>query len=180
MRGWSLVVVGLTSVATYGAVSDGPTFLFPQVAHYGGIVRIPDAAEPARRGTKIVFDITADNKPEEVNKGLESVARYLNLNAEAGFKPADVKLALVLHGAATKFALSDSAYAKHTSAVKNPNSDLIRELKVRGVEVFVCGQSLARNKFMPTDVASEVSVATSAMTVNANKQQDGYSYLSIP
>ena len=180
MRGWSLVVVGLTSVATYGAVSDGPTFLFPQVAHYGGIVRIPDAAEPARRGTKIVFDITADNKPEEVNKGLESVARYLNLNAEAGFKPADMKLALVLHGAATKFALSDSAYAKHTSAVKNPNSDLIRELKVRGVEVFVCGQSLARNKFVPTEVASEVFVAVSAMTVNANKQQDGYSYLSIP
>ncbi len=52
------------------------TVLFPQVAHYGGIVRIPNAAEPARRGTKIIFDITADSKPEELNKGLESVARY--------------------------------------------------------------------------------------------------------
>jgi hypothetical protein len=32
---------------------------------------------------------------------------------------------------------------------------------------------------VPGDVASEVTVAVSAMTVNVNKQQDGYSYLSI-
>ena len=98
-------------------------FSFRRWRSYGGIVRTPDAAEPPRRGAKIVFDITADSKPEEVNKGLESVARYLNLNAEAGFKPADVKLALVLHGGATKAALSDAAYAKHTAAKKNPNLD---------------------------------------------------------
>lgn len=178
MRGWSLIVAGLASAAAYGAV-DGPAFLFPQVARYGGIVRTHDAAEPPRRGTKIIFDITADSKPDELNKGLESVARYLNLNAEAGFKPVDVQLALVLHGGATRAALDDSAYAKHTAATKNPNLDLIHELKSCGVEVFVCGQSLARNKFASTEVAKEVSVAVSAMTVNANKQQDGYSYLSI-
>ncbi len=179
MRGLSLVFAGLISVATYGAVADGPVFHFPQIARFGGIVRTPDAAEPPRQGAKIVFDIVADSKPEELNKGLESVARYLNLNAEAGHKPADVKLALVLHGSATKAALGDVAYAKHTSASKNPNMELIHELKACGVEVFVCGQSLARNKFALTDVASDVSVAVSAMTVNANKQLDGYAYLSI-
>lgn len=179
MRGLTLILAGLAAVAAIGAVTDGPTFLFPQVARYGGIVRTPGAAEPPRRGAKVVFDITADNKPDELNKGLEGVARYLNLNAEAGLKPADVKLALVLHGGATKAALSDAAYAKHTAAKKNPNLDLIHELKTCGVEVFVCGQSLARSRFAPADVAGEVTVAASAMTVNANKQQDGYSYLSI-
>jgi intracellular sulfur oxidation DsrE/DsrF family protein len=179
MRGWSLILAALASVAAYGAVADGPALLFPQVAGYGGIVSTPDAAEPPRRGARLIFDITADGNPEDLNKGLESVARYLNLNAEAGFKPADVKLALVLHGPATKAALSDAAYAKHTAAQKNPSLKLIQELKARGVEVFVCGQSLARNRFAPADVASEISIAVSAMTVNANKQQDGYSYLSI-
>ncbi len=62
---------------------------------------------------------------------------------------------------------------------RNPNLELIHELKSCGVEVFVCGQSLARNKFALADVAGDVSVAVSAMTVNANKQQDGYAYLSI-
>ncbi|QDU28530.1 DsrE/DsrF-like family protein [Anatilimnocola aggregata] len=179
MRGLALVFAGLVSVATYGAVADGPAFVFPQIARFGGIVRTPEAAEPPRRGAKIVFDIVADSKHDELNKGLESVARYLNLNAEAGHKPADVKLALVLHGSATKAALGDTAYAKHTAATKNPNLELIHELKACGVEVFVCGQSLARNKFAAADVAGDVAVAVSAMTVNANKQFDGYAYISI-
>jgi len=179
MSGWSWVFAGLTSMAAFGAATNGPTFLFPQIARYGGIVQVPDGSEPPRRGIKIVFDITADSKPEELNKGLESVARYLNLNAEAGFKPADVKIALVLHGAATNASLTDAAYAKLTATTNNPNLELIRGLKACGVEVFVCGQSLARNKFTPAEVAGDVSVAVSAMTVNVNKQQDGYSYLSI-
>ncbi|MGD9723634.1 MAG: DsrE family protein [Pirellulales bacterium] len=179
MRVGSVILAALASVVGYSAVVNNSTVLFPQVARYGGIVRTPDAAEPPRRGAKIVFDITVDSGPEELNKGLESVARYLNLNAEAGFKPTDVSLALVLHGPATMAALSDAAYAHHTTAKTNPNLELIRELKGCGVEVFVCGQSLARNKFTPAEVAGDVFVAVSAMTVNANKQQDGYSYLSI-
>lgn len=179
MRGLSLVFAGLVFVAANAVVADGPTFTFPQIARFGGIARTPDAAEPPRRGAKIVFDIVADSKPDELNKGLESVARYLNLNSEAGHKPADVKLALVLHGGATKAALVDAAYAKHTSAAKNPNLELIRELKACGIEVFVCGQSLARNKFASADVGGDLTVAVSAMTVNANKQLDGYAYVSI-
>lgn len=179
MRGLALALVGVAAVAASGAITDSPVFLFPQVARFGGVVKTPNAAEPPRHGAKIVFDITADSKPEEVNTGLESVARYLNLNAEAGLQSADVKLALVLHGGATKAALGDKAYAKHTAATKNPNLELIRELKTCGVEVFVCGQSLARNKYASAEVASDVTIAVAALTVNANKQQDGYSYLSI-
>lgn len=176
---WSWVMVGLTAIVTFGALTEGSPFLFPQVTGYGGIVQLPNAAEPPRRGTKIIFDITVDTKPEELNKGLESVARYLNLNADAGFRTADVKLAVVLHGPATKTSLGDAAYASRNDTKNNPNSELIHKLKECGVEIFVCGQSLARNKFALTEVDSEVTVAVSAMTVIANKQQDGYSYLSI-
>lgn len=116
MRRLALILVGLACVVTLGAVADGPALQFPQVKKYGGIAQVPNAAEPPRRDAKIIFDITADSKPDEVTKGLESVARYLNLNSEAGLKPADVKLALVLHGAATKAALGDAAYEKHTAA----------------------------------------------------------------
>ena len=177
MRNLAWTLAGLVSVAAFAAAADDPAFHFPQVAGYGGIVRIPGAAEPPRRGAKIVFDITAEGKPDEVNKGLESVARYLNLNADAGFQPADVKLTLVLHGGATKSALGDASYAKHTGTKVNPNLKLIQALKSHGVEIYVCGQSLARNKFASSEVAGDVTVAVSAMTVNANKQLDGYSYI---
>jgi intracellular sulfur oxidation DsrE/DsrF family protein len=136
-------------------------------------------AEQPRKGAKVVFDISGDTKSEEVNRGLESVARYLNLNAQAGNQASDVTLALVLHGGATKCALSEEAFRRHTKTDANPNLPLIRELKQHGVDVFVCGQSLARNKYSATDVASELTIAASAMTVNVNKQLAGYAYLSI-
>lgn len=179
MRGWIPWMISLATVFSFADGKSESSFAFPRIADFGGIVREMGAAEPPRRGVKIVFDITADGKPEERNKGLENVARYLNLNEDAGFKPVDVTLALVLHGAATKAALNDLAYANRTGVNKNPNSELIHELNACGVEIFVCGQSLARNKFSLEEVADEVTVAVSAMTVNANKQQDGYSYLFI-
>lgn len=179
MRGLFWVLAGMASIAVAEAGSEMPGLLYPQVQRFGGIVRVPAAAEPPRRGAKVVFDITADGKSGELNKGLESVARYLNLNADAGLKRADARLALVLHGAATKVALSDIGYAKHTDQSKNPNLELILALKACGVEVYVCGQSLARHSFSLAEVADNVTVAASAMTVNANKQQDGYAYIAL-
>lgn len=177
MRGLFLsIAFGLATVTLAG---EGTQPVSPQIAGYGTVVPMPNAAEPPRRGMKIVFDITSDGKPEEVNKGLESVARYLNLNAQAGNKASEVQLALVLHGPATKAALNDTAYASRTEAKQNPNLALVRELRKHGVEVFVCGQALARHKYAASEVAAEFTTAVSAMTVNANKQHDGYSYISV-
>lgn len=174
---------GLFCLLVCGAVTyvgaEEPTFVNPLIVGYGAIAPQPTAAEQPRQGVRIVFDITFAAEPDELNKGLESVARYLNLNAQAGYAPGDVRLALVLHGPATKAALSDAAYAAQTGSAKNPNLPLVRELKKHGVEVLVCGQSLARNQFALTAVAEEFTVAASAMTVNVNKQLDGYAYLSI-
>ncbi len=176
MRNW---LCFLLSAVTSAASAEEPKFVNPLIAEYGAIAPQPDAAEQPRKGMKIVFDVTSEAKPDEVLKGVESVARYLNLHAQAGHAPGDVRLALVLHGTAVKGALNDSAYASKTGAAKNPNLALVRELKKHGVEVFVCGQSLARNKFALSEVAVEFTVAASAMTVNANKQQDGYAYISV-
>lgn len=179
MKRWGMMLLALMGVVSVGYAVEGDGFSFPLVKKYGGVAKIPQAIETPRKGVKAVFDITASAEPEGVNKGLESVARYLNLNSQAGNLPSDVKLALVVHGGATKVALADEAYAKQTGAAKNPNLELIRELKSHGVEVFVCGQSLARNKYAVNDVASDFAIAVSAMTVNINKQMDGYAYLSI-
>ena len=61
--------------------ADEPTLEYPLIQGYGGVARIDQAAELPRKGAKIVFDISTDVKPDEVNRGLESVARYLNLCA---------------------------------------------------------------------------------------------------
>ncbi|HUY87348.1 MAG TPA: methyltransferase domain-containing protein [Pirellulales bacterium] len=150
---------------------------FPIIAEYGGVVPLKAAAEPPRAGTKVVFDGTAAATPGEVNKGLERVARLLNLYGSAGLKADDVKIAIVLHGEATKSVLTDAAYKSRFEIERNPNLPLIRELRKAGVEVFVCGQALNYKGFAEAEVADEIPVAAAALTVLINKQADGYGYL---
>jgi ubiquinone/menaquinone biosynthesis C-methylase UbiE/intracellular sulfur oxidation DsrE/DsrF family protein len=153
---------------------------YPLISAYGGIVRVPNAAESVRKGSKVVFDVTADANPAAVNKGIERAARLLNLASAAGLKPSDVQITIVLHGDATKSALKDEFYQARFQADRNPNLALIRELKKAGVELFVCGQALNYKGFPPSTVADEVPVADAALSVLINRQQDGFGYLPVP
>lgn len=153
------------------------TLVYPIIPNVGGVVPLPDAAEPPRKGAKVVFDITADAKPADLNKGLERVARLLNLYGAAGLKASDVKVALVLHGEATRSALGDAAYKEKFGAETNPNLPAIAALRKAGVEVFVCGQALAYKGFKTPEVAEGIKVASAALIVVVNRQADGYSYV---
>lgn len=176
-----LFVLPLLLVAAAGPAraqqAAGEAMVYPIIPNVGGVVPVADAAEPPRKGSKVVFDITADAKPADLNKGLERVARLLNLFGAAGLKATDVRVALVLHGEATKSALSDAAYKERVGPGTNPNLALIAELRKAGVEVFVCGQALAYKGFGRAEVAGDVRVASAALTVVVNKQADGYSYV---
>ena len=154
-----------------------PRMVYPIIPNVGGVVPLPNAAEQPRKGAKVVFDITADAKPSDLNKGLERVARLLNLYGSAGLKASDVKIALVMHGEATKSVLADSSYKVRFGAEKNPNVAVIGELRKAGVEVFVCGQALASKGFEASEVAEGIKVASAALTVVINRQADGYSYV---
>jgi intracellular sulfur oxidation DsrE/DsrF family protein len=62
------------------------------------------------------------------------------------------------------------------AASSNPNPELLCELRKCGVEILVCGQSVARNRFSTVEVASKRPVAMSAMTVKVNRRPAGYAY----
>jgi intracellular sulfur oxidation DsrE/DsrF family protein len=162
------------------ATSDASKLEFPIIRQHGGIVPRPQAVEQPKAGAKVVIDVTADAKPAEINKGLDRAARLLNLYGAAGLKSSDVKIALVLHGEATKSVLSDDAYQARFEVETNPNMPLIRELQKVGVEVLVCGQALNYKGFPDAEVADEIAIAAAALTVVINKQADGYSYLPLP
>lgn len=168
--------------ATVWGAAQPPTetkLVFPIIANVGGVVPLPNAAEQPRKGAKVVFDITADAKPGDVNKGLERVARLLNLYGSAGLKASDVKVAVVFHGEATKTALADAVYKAKFGADTNPNLGVLRDLQKAGVEVFVCGQALHYKGFMESDVAKDIAVALAALTVVVNRQTDGYAYVPV-
>ena len=110
-------------------------------------------------------------------KGLDRAAQLINLYVAAGLKTKDLKLAIVLHGEATKAALVDTAYRKQFDGQDNPNREIMRLLAGNGVEIYVGLQSLVRLGFNPKETLPGVTIAASAATVSINKQMDGYAYL---
>jgi intracellular sulfur oxidation DsrE/DsrF family protein len=152
-----------------------PDFNHPLVQDYGAVVDIPGAAERPRKGTKALLDLTSEERTGEVLKGLDRAAAIVNLYEQAGVGPSrGMKLAVVVHGPATKYVLVDEAHAHRTGEAANPNAELIRRLKSAGVEIYVCGQALARQTYAATEVMPEVEIAVSAAIVHLNKQMDGY------
>jgi intracellular sulfur oxidation DsrE/DsrF family protein len=176
-----ILVMAIQSLPTASAQekSAASKLVFPIIAKFGGVLPRPTAVEQPRTGAKVVFDVTAEAKPGDVNKGLDRVARLLNLYGAAGLKAGDVKITIVLHGEATKSALNDSAYKTRFGTEQNPNLPLIRELQEAGVEVLVCGQALNYKGFPDVEVADGVPIAAAALTVVINRQSDGYSYLPV-
>ncbi|MEO8353227.1 MAG: DsrE family protein [Chthoniobacteraceae bacterium] len=168
------ILAGLSLAAFAEDKTSAPKYVTPAIEGYGKIVRLPDAAVQPEKGSKVVIDVTSDKTEGEVLKALDKAAAYFNLYAASD---APIKMTVVLHGGATRAALTDAAYAKRKDGAKNPNLDLIRKLKDKGVEVFVCGQALAHDEIGTDEVASEVIVATSAATVAITRQKDGYAYL---
>ena len=154
-------------------------YINPAIQEYGKVVKLPNAAQQPRDGSKIVVDVTKGGKPDELNPAIEKVARFVNIYRGAGKTPAKPEIAIVLHGDATLSVLNSDAYAKRFETTDNPNLDCLHELHEAGVEVFVCGQSLISKGAKPEEVVAYSNVAVSALTSLVNLQADGYAYVPL-
>ena len=129
----SSIVVSI-ALAVASAASDPKTeWVTPAISGHGKVVRLRDAPEQPRSGAKIFVDLTAGGPRDKLNAAVEKVARYVNIYAGAGRKPAAVRITVVLHGEATAVSLSDAAYGRRFKTRGNPNLPLIRTLKKAGV-----------------------------------------------
>lgn len=174
----TLLILSLSALASTTVLTTAPTFKTSLISQAGKYVPLPEAAHQPQAGTKMVFDITGAGEANEILKGLDRTAMFLNLAAENGpVKKNQFDISVVFHGSATAASLNDEAYAKVTDAAGNPNLPLIKELKSYGVRFYVCGQALARKDYPMEHVSDEVTLATSALTVIINEQNNGAAYV---
>ncbi|MFD1293920.1 DsrE family protein [Lutibacter holmesii] len=153
----------------------------PIINDYGASFAIKKAELKLEKGKeyKVIFDIYTDRSKEgQENPLINTVARFLNMHGQQGIKEENMKVVVILHGAATKSALSMKAYEKKYDA-KNPNTELIEALQKKDVEIFVCGQSLLFNKFDLEDVSKNVKVSLSALTALVEYQSNGYQIINF-
>ena len=151
---------------------------YPIVKGFGGIYEIPDSENPDPTiEYKIVIDLkTMQRDKESINRGLNNVARMLNLHGLGGVKPESLKVAVAIHGGATDVILTNEAYQKRYE-LDNPNIALVSALKETGVEIYVCGQSLLSRRYQREEVNPDVAVGLSMLTVVTTKMHQGYKQL---
>jgi intracellular sulfur oxidation DsrE/DsrF family protein len=156
----------------------GEPSLGPAVEGYGPTYPIDDrdVSLPHDFTYKAVFDAALDRDEKEVNTGLVSVARYLNMHARNDVPVEHMKIAVVAHGPALKTLLTDAAYETRYG-IANPNTELVAKLQAVGVRFYVCGQSMAFGGVSKDELADSAEVALSAMTMLTILQSDGFALL---
>ena len=169
------------NVASIGAAEAESARAGPVIEKFGPVYEVvrPEFQTPNDLLYRAVFDVApSPDAPGEINPRIESVARFLNMHARAGVSKDQMKLALVVHGAAGKDMLSSTAY-KDRFGVENPNEPLIAALRSQGVRVILCGQTASHRGFQREELAPGVEVALSAMTALVALQSDGYRLISF-
>ena len=173
---WILLVITLLipSVVLTAEPSKGPL-----IKHFGPVFDVPqatlklDTKEPLR----VVFDVgAAPDDKAQLNRRIESVARYMNMHARAGYAAEQMDIAVVLHGTASWNALSDEAYRKRFGEA-NPNTALIQALRDNDVDFWLCGQSAGFNGINNTELSTEIGLSLSAMTALQQLQTSGYALI---
>lgn len=163
--------IAIACAAASGTAIAGPEKFRPglQIEGFGRYAPVADPAITPELQFKIAFDVSSAAEAGQINRGIESAARFLNMVTAAGVPAENVKLAIVVHGSAA--ADLQRLYADGTP---NPNAALIEALIAAGVSVQLCGQTAAMRDINSASLVSGVGVPLSAMTAHALLQQDGY------
>lgn len=169
------------ALASTGVVAPDTFWQMPTISKGGKIHPMPEAAyQPDAKATyKIVFALTkADDQPAQPHSGLERVARSVNLYVNAGVPLKHLHFVAVASGAASAIVLNDDAYRMHFGTA-NPNLAIIAQLRAAGVDIAVCGQSVAERHYDCAWIDSDVTVALSALTTVTELQHKGYALMPL-
>ncbi len=178
MRVTLMAAVALAFGAPAAAQDAHPaTFTYgPVFTEFGPVADVPDAdfTIPEDASFHVAFDVSGAAEEGKLNRGFESAARFINMNARAGVEPMENRAALVVHGPAALDLLTDAAWVARDRGEANPSGAMVREMIDHGVRFIVCGQSAAGQGVAKSELILGVELALSAMTAHALLQQHGY------
>lgn len=153
----------------------------PIISDFGKVHQIdnPDFKTNTDAEFKVVFDIMdSPDSHTEINKTIETAARFLNMHAQSGVPKSQLKVALVVHNKASKDIIQNEAY-KNRYGVSNPNFDMVKDLMNAGVEVILCGQSSKSRNFPKDQLIPGAKISLSAMTALIQLQNEGYQLIKF-
>jgi hypothetical protein len=127
------VLFTVAPVPTQGQEPAPPRRTGAVVPGFGGVFEVPSPGllPPKGQDLPLRFDVRVGAEPGEPNTSFDTLARFQNMDAQAGVPREQVKAALVVHGTAGKDTLTREEYRKRYGK-GNPNLALLGELKAAG------------------------------------------------
>lgn len=166
-----MALLALAASLSAQTQSDGPL-----VTGFGKVwvVPRPDVATDTQMVYRVVFDIySSPEDPAALNPQLNTLARFLNMHAQAGVPAANLHVAGVVHNEASKDVMDNVSY-RERYGVDNPNLPLLAALRAAGARIYLCGQSAYSRKLDRAQLAPGVEVGLSAMTIILLLEEQGY------
>ncbi|MGA9572873.1 MAG: DsrE family protein [Lysobacterales bacterium] len=151
----------------------------PVIVAFGAVYEVPVGAWNLQPDThyKVSMDVSAtEDFSGDLNRRIESAARFLNLHAKNGIDPKNIELVIVVHGPAARDLLKDDAYQARFNE-PNPNTAMLAALHGAGVKIYLCGQTAAHRGYSAEELNPAVSLALSAMTAHVRLQSEGFTLI---
>ena len=123
--------------------------------------------------TNFAYEGQDSTAKTDVNGGLGSVARKLNLHEANGIPRKNINAVVVIHGSALYSLLTNEKYKKKYGC-DNPNIALINELQNYGVKMIVCGQAMTFLNIEMADLVPGIKQALNAQTALSSYQLKNY------
>ena len=173
------LIASLSILLMAGMVYGAGPQTGPVIKNFGPVFAAPEGSYNLEKNThyKVTMDVAATGDfPEDLNRHLESAARFLNMSARSGIGSKNIEFAIIVHGPATKDLLGNEGYQKRYEE-PNPNTELLKALKEAGVNIYLCAQSASFMKMAPGEFHPAVTVALSAMSAHVRLQSEGYTLI---
>lgn len=166
-----IALSGVLCMLLAGAASAGPEKFLSgtQIEDFGRYAPVEDPAISAGTHFKIAYDVSAAAEKGQINRSIESAARFMNMVTAAGVPASQVELAVIVHGSAEA-----DLQRLYADGSPNPNAQLVEALIASGVSVQLCGQTANMRNVQPGGLVEGVTIPLSAMTAHALLQQDGF------
>ena len=151
----------------------------PVIEGFGPVFEVPEGSMNLKKNKnyKVSMDVSATaDSSDELNRRLESAARFLNMHARNGIKTGRLEFAIIVHGPAGQDLLTEEAYAARFDQ-PNPNTAMLKALSEAGVKIYICGQTAAYRGFGVEEMNPAVNFALSAMTAHVRLQSEGYTLI---
>jgi intracellular sulfur oxidation DsrE/DsrF family protein len=114
----------------------------------------------------------------DINVGIGSVARELNLHEANGIPRKNINAVVVIHGSALYSLLKNEKYKKKYGR-DNPNIAVIKELQNYGVKMIVCGQAMTFLNLEMEDLVPGIKQALNAQTALSSYQLKNYVFFDM-